>query len=440
MQTIFFCDDNFIGNPHYAKDLIRELIPLNRSFRNPVGFFTQLSIDVAQDDELLEMLADANFRVLFIGIETPNKESLLETNKRHNYRTNLLEDVRKIHSYGMAIRAGMIVGFDHDDKTIFDQQFEFLQEAHIPLISSHLLRAPIGTRLWNRLRQEGRIVLDEEHEIYGNLHGANTNIIPARMTRVELFSGYLNLVERLSEWRNFEKRVIGFLAGIKREPTISQKKEANQAQVSPELFKYLLFSLDEEARDAIFRIIQYMRRHVPFLRQTVMSIITMQFSRVAMLQSMCKLLRERIELESSEAFKLDIDQTDLLLPEKVENLYQEIFTDIHQRVHNGLVNKMRTDDVVVEIFVDFITSLGKESDSFSYEDKTFLYELANRAIAKENSATKDVSSILAQSDDSVSDIQKTMLEEEILKAIEQELRGKHTRKGTHENSSYLHRC
>ncbi|MBM3242625.1 radical SAM protein [Candidatus Poribacteria bacterium] len=318
MQTVSFCDDNFIGNPRYTKELLRELIPLNQSFRNPMNFYTELSINVAKDDELLEMLADANFGLITIGIETPNKESLLETNKLHNYSADLISDISKIQSYGMAIRAAMIVGFDHDDKTIFDQHFEFLQEASIPLIATHILRAEIGTKLWRRLSQEGRIVLDEEHEIYANHQGANTNIIPARMTRVELFSGYLNMVEKLSEWRNFEKRVTGFLSGIKREPNISQKKEANQAQVSPEVLKYLLFSVDEEARDAIFRIIQHTRRHAPFMRQTVMGIIVRQLARVAMLRGVRKSLRERIELESSEVFKLDIDQPDILLPEKVE--------------------------------------------------------------------------------------------------------------------------
>jgi len=318
MQTISFCDDNFIGNPRYAKNLLRELIPLNQSFRNPMNFYTELSINVAGDDELLEMLADANFGLIIIGIETPNKESLLETNKLHNYRTDLLGDVRKIQSYGIAVRAAMIVGFDHDDNTIFDQQFDFLQEACIPIIASHILRAEIGTRLWTRLHKEGRIVLDEEHEIYANHQGANTNIIPKRMTRVELFSGYFSMVEKLSEWSNFEKRVTGFLSSVKREPNIPHKKEANQSQVSPEFLRYLLFSVDEEARDTIFRIIQHMRRHAPFMRQTVMSIIVRQLARVAMLRGVRKSLRERIELESSENFKLDIDQDDILIPGNFE--------------------------------------------------------------------------------------------------------------------------
>jgi radical SAM superfamily enzyme YgiQ (UPF0313 family) len=120
-ERLFLCDDNFIGNPHYAKALLRALIPVNNAFRHPVAFFTQIMLNVAKDDEMLELLADANFSGLFIGNETPNIESLIETNKPQNYKTDILADIKKILSYGLPITAGMIVGFDHDDISIFDR-------------------------------------------------------------------------------------------------------------------------------------------------------------------------------------------------------------------------------------------------------------------------------------------------------------------------------
>lgn len=423
--SIFFCDDEFIGNPRYAKDLLRELIPLNRSFRNPVGFITQLTINVAEDEELLELLADANFTGLFIGIETPNKESLLETNKPQNYKTNLLEAVRKIQSYGMSIRAAMIVGFDHDDTRIFDQQFEFLQEACVPMLSTHILRAPIGTRLWARLRREGRIILDEEHQIYGNLHGPNTNIIPKSMTREELFTGYMNLVERLDKWRNFEARVKGFISGVTWRPKTSQKRRKGSIPWKFLLgfLKYLLFSVDRETRWGTFRIIRHTRRHAPFMLRRVLGLLGMQYSRVAMLQAVRQGLQKRIELEKSEGFKLEVDQTEIIIPENFKQPYQEIFPEIHERVYLGLRDKTRTDETLIETLTDFIIRWGQTMDSFSDQHKVFLQELADRAIAKENTATEGVLPVLVQSNEAVPDIKKSKLAEEILKAVEQELRG-----------------
>jgi hypothetical protein len=422
MHTIFFCDDNFIANSRYTKDLARELISLNQSFGNPVSFVTQLTIDVAKDKELLGLLTDANFTGLFIGIETPNEESLIETNKPQNYKTDLMESVREIQSYGMAIRAGMIVGFDHDDRRIFDQQFHFLQEACIPMMSTHILRAPIGTPLWARLRKEGRIVLDEEHQIYGNLHGANTNIVPRKMTRVELFEGYLGLVERLSEWANFEARVKGFVSGVKQRPQIPQKKRPIEWKFLFGFLKYLLFSVDRETRRATLRIIRHTRRHAPFLQRRVFGVIGMQYSRRAMLQSVREALCRRIELEESEGFNLEIDKADIFIPDNFQKPYREILPHIHERVYQGLGDKTRTDEALVEIFGSFIIRWGQSLDAFSDHHKSFLTELADRTIAKLNSVTKGASSTTTPRADHAPDVNKTGLAGEILKAVEQELR------------------
>jgi radical SAM superfamily enzyme YgiQ (UPF0313 family) len=423
MQAIFFCDDNFIGNTRYAKELVRELISLNRSFRYPVAFITQLTIDVAKNEELLELLADANFVGLFIGIETPNKESLIETKKLQNYKINLMESVRKIQSYGMAIRAGMIVGFDHDDKEIFNQQFQFLQEACIPMMSTHILRAPIGTPLWARLKNEGRIVLDEEHQIYGNLHGANTNIIPLKMTRVELFEGYLSLVKRLSEWRNFEARIKNFVSGVSQRPNVPQKKRPIQWKFLLGFLKYLLFSVDKETRRATFRIIRHTRRHAPFMLRRIIGLLGMQYSRLAMLQSVHTALHRRIEMEKSADFNLEKDQTDICIPENFKTHYRKILPQIHKRVYLSLADKTRTEEALVEIFADFIIRCGQTLDSFSDQHRDLLRDLTDHAVASLNGSTNDISSALTKSTNQVPGIKETRLAEDILKAMEQELRG-----------------
>jgi radical SAM superfamily enzyme YgiQ (UPF0313 family) len=416
MKNVFFCDDNFIGNIRHAKELLRELISLNSSFENPLMFSTQLTLNVAKDDELLELLADAGFNVLFIGVETTNKESLLETGKMQNYRSDILEDVKKIQSYGMAIRAGMIVGFDHDDKSIFDEHYNFLQESGITLVSPHILRAPIGTRLWARLRKEGRIITDEKHDVYANLHGSNTNIIPKGMTRMELFSGYLTMMEKLMKWSSFEERVKRFISGVIRQPKLQPKGKKLSFKNKLKLFKYFFFSLDREARKSILRIIKYTRRNAPFLMGKIRTIIVMRLSLLKMLDQGCKTMRNRMELEKSEGFRLNIDQSKILIPQSFEEHYREIFPEIYQKVSDGLKDKSRIDVALVKIFTDFVVRWSDTLDFFNEQHEFFLSELTDRIIAEESCEEP-------QSNDQI--IEKPInaeLIDEVLKAVEQELR------------------
>jgi radical SAM superfamily enzyme YgiQ (UPF0313 family) len=126
MKTVFLCDDEFIGDPKYARELVERLIELNNSFPSPLSFRTQITMNVSKDAVLLEMMADANFDMFIIGIETPNQESLRETGKFQNIREDLVADIHKIFSAGIGIRPGMIVGFDHDGPDIFEMQYRFI--------------------------------------------------------------------------------------------------------------------------------------------------------------------------------------------------------------------------------------------------------------------------------------------------------------------------
>src|SRR5262249_12857687 len=140
----------------------------------PVSFFTQISIDVVRDLELLRLLRDANFSAVFIGVETPRKASLAETHKTQNEKLDLVDAIHTIQAHNMFVWAGMIVGFDHDDASIFDEQFEFLEKAQIPVAMLSVLLAIPGTPLYKRLEAEGRLLpeltarpvlpLDLEHD------------------------------------------------------------------------------------------------------------------------------------------------------------------------------------------------------------------------------------------------------------------------------------
>ena len=189
---ILFADDNFIGNRKYAKELLTELIPFNQALKVPMRYITQITLNCADDDELLDLLKRARFHSLFIGIESPKRESLIATNKHHNITKDMKKSVHKIQSRGILVIAAMIVGFDTDDVNIFDFQKKFLQEAGIIVPMVGMLMAPRGTKLWDRLEQERRLVDFD----FGDSQ-LGTNIVPKLMSREELEANYLKLLQTI---------------------------------------------------------------------------------------------------------------------------------------------------------------------------------------------------------------------------------------------------
>ncbi len=211
---VFFADDNFIGNRAYAKDLLRALAAWNRGQRHPLSFYTQASIDMVRDEELLGLLRDANFVSVFIGIESPRKASLAETHKTQNERLDMVEAVHKIQSYNLFISAGMIVGFDADDPSIFDDQYEFLQAAQIPFVMLSALMAVPKTPLYKRLEAAGRLrTARATGTASGRYVGTNggTNFEPLHMTVDELRAGQQRLYQRLYAPDIFASRLLGNL-------------------------------------------------------------------------------------------------------------------------------------------------------------------------------------------------------------------------------------
>ncbi len=187
-HSVFIVDDNFIGNKKKAKALLDKLIPWMEEHNYPLRLTTEASIDLANDAELLDMMYRANFRSVFIGIETPRLDSLNETKKFQNTRGDTLgAKLGRIQAAGLDINAGFIVGFDNDDLAIFEDQFQFIQENGITLAMVGMLQAIPRTPLYERLQKEGRLIEEDP----------NCNFIPKQMTRDQLRSGYWKLVERL---------------------------------------------------------------------------------------------------------------------------------------------------------------------------------------------------------------------------------------------------
>jgi radical SAM superfamily enzyme YgiQ (UPF0313 family) len=208
---VFFADDNFVGNRAYAKELLRALIRWNASRRRALTFYTQASIDMVRDEELLGLLRDANFASVFIGIESPRKASLAETHKTQNEKLDLVAAIHKVQSYNLFISAGMIVGFDQDDPTIFDEQYEFLQAAEIPVAMLSVLLAVPRTPLYQRLEAAGRINNGSNFARYVGTNGG-TNFRPLQMTAEQLRAGQERLYERLYTPKAFASRLLGNLS------------------------------------------------------------------------------------------------------------------------------------------------------------------------------------------------------------------------------------
>lgn len=186
--SCFIVDDNFIGNKKAAKELLRLIIPWQQKHGYPLRLTTEASINLADDAELLDLLYRANFRSVFIGIETPRVASLRETKKFQNTLGDCLDaKLARIQNAGLDISAGFIVGFDNDDRSIFEDQFRFIQDNGILLAMVGMLTAVPKTPLFERLEKEDRLCLNN----------VNCNIVPKQMTPAELQEGYWNLLKRL---------------------------------------------------------------------------------------------------------------------------------------------------------------------------------------------------------------------------------------------------
>jgi len=193
LKIIFVVDDNLIGNKKAIKPILRDIIRWQQERAYPLTLFTEASLDLAEDEELMELMGLANFQSVFIGVETPNEDSLRETKKHQNVRPNagtLIERVHRVQQHGIDVWCGMIVGFDHDDTSIFDVMPKFLAEARVSAALIGMLHAIPTTPLYDRLEKAGRLNDDEASDRYG------TNVIPLRMTREELRDGFVCVMQR----------------------------------------------------------------------------------------------------------------------------------------------------------------------------------------------------------------------------------------------------
>jgi radical SAM superfamily enzyme YgiQ (UPF0313 family) len=211
VRNVFFVDDNFIGNKPQARELLRALAAYQREHDYRFRFGTEASLNLAQDEELMRLLREANFQWVFIGIESPDPESLKETKKLQNTREDMLTSLRRIYANAIDVFAGFIVGFDHDTVESFDRQHDFIVRSGIQVAMVGLLTALPRTPLYKRLEAEGRLLSDEAVD---NTRLA-TNVVPKGMTMEAMRAGYQTLYARLLSDRGIADRIAEKLRHIR---------------------------------------------------------------------------------------------------------------------------------------------------------------------------------------------------------------------------------
>ncbi len=205
-SSVFFVDDNFIGNRRYLKEELLPALIRWRKGKTGFSFNTEATINLADDDELIQLMVEAGFTKVFIGIETPDNLGLEECNKGQNVNRDLVNDVKKLQRSGLEVQGGFIVGFDSDTQTIFQRQIDFIQKSGIVTAMVGLLQAPPGTKLYERLKKENRLL----GELSGDNVDGSTNIIP-KMGIDKLRVGYRHLMEQIYSPTQFYQRVKTFL-------------------------------------------------------------------------------------------------------------------------------------------------------------------------------------------------------------------------------------
>lgn len=205
-SSVFFVDDNFIGNKKQIKAEVLPALIEWRKGKTGMPFNTEASINLADDPELMRLMVAAGFDTVFVGIETPNEDSLTECSKNQNKGRDLVESVKRLQRAGLQVQGGFIVGFDNDSPSIFQQQIDFIQKSGIVTAMVGLLQAPLGTRLYERMQREGRLV----NEFSGDNVDGSTNIIP-KMGLESLREGYREILSRIYAPKFYYERVLIFL-------------------------------------------------------------------------------------------------------------------------------------------------------------------------------------------------------------------------------------
>ncbi len=274
-RNVWIADDDFSANPKRSKEIFRRVRDWNREKRVPMGLVTSVSVSIADDEEFLELAAEAGVVRFIIGLETCNEESLREVRKFQNIRPDIEGDIRRIHEHGILVCGGCMVGFDHDDISIFRRQFEFFTRVAIPNVQVYALQAMDGTPVKARMLEQGRYI-DPHRDSVGPACETFT-IIPKQMTIDQLRQGIYWLLASFYRWEAFEQRLMTYLDNFENSPKKNKlhipsgPPEAEDVGIAARILKYVLTGADREERRVFYRLVRAALRssHPQALRVTV---------------------------------------------------------------------------------------------------------------------------------------------------------------------------
>jgi radical SAM superfamily enzyme YgiQ (UPF0313 family) len=210
-SSVFIVDDNFIGNKKKLKaEILPAIIEWMKKRKKPFSLFTEASINLADDEELMRLMVKANFNMVFVGIETTNEDSLAECSKMQNRNRDLVAAVKKLQNHGLQVQGGFILGFDNDPPAIFENLIGFIQKSGIVTAMVGLLNAPRGTRLYRRLKEEKRLLSD----FTGDNTDCTMNFVP-RMEYKSLINGYKKVIDTIYSPKQYYERIKTFLKEYK---------------------------------------------------------------------------------------------------------------------------------------------------------------------------------------------------------------------------------
>ncbi|MFC1987266.1 B12-binding domain-containing radical SAM protein [Chloroflexota bacterium] len=279
--SLFVVDDNFIGNKKKLKaEILPALIEWKKWKKYPFALSTEASINLADDEDLMRLMVAAGFDVVFVGIETPNEESLVECAKYQNQNRDLVASVNKLQEFGLEVQGGFIVGFDSDPESIFQTQIDFIQSSGIVTAMVGLLNAPTGTRLYQRLKEEGRLL----SSFTGNNTDFSLNFIP-KMNCNRLIRGYKHILDTIYSPREYYERIRTFLQVYK--PPRTKPGKIHDHQIKAFFRSIWFLGIREKGRRHYWRLfISYLIKSPPkFARFIILAVYGYHFRKVAMSQT-----------------------------------------------------------------------------------------------------------------------------------------------------------
>jgi len=249
--TIFIVDDNFIGNKRKLKsEIMPAIIEWQKEKGYPFRFITEASVNLADDEELMQVMSDSGFTRVFVGIESPNEESLTECHKFTNKNRDLIASVKKMQSYGFEVMGGFIVGFDSDPISIFKSQINFIQSSGIVTAMVGLLNAPPKTKLWHRLTRENRVLPEGN----GDNTDGTTNFIP-KMRYDILMNGYKQILQTIYAPRQYYERIRTFLKEYRPNSELGSRSRLKAHHIVSLIKSTLVLGIRDRARVEYWKLI-----------------------------------------------------------------------------------------------------------------------------------------------------------------------------------------